>query len=312
MHRVIVPLVASLLALGCVVASAAVRQTGSPDLREAISKGASVANDFPMDFGAYVQGSDASLLDQLAATSTAHAPVPEGPYGWNLRIPTGTNHALLWYGQPYQLTAWEGVAMANTLNGLHDGELTRPIRLHFIVPRPSGDIDSCASWWDATGLHTVKPQVVDSAPHVVLTCDIPAIGAYTSLTIALDFDWQSAQTIDTLQGISAVAIENQNFPIVSLDVPLGDLGPAQELTVDVFTPAGATVIASTPEPHAVTPIEGRWVLSPDDSVFITRSDNFRRGLLGATEQLLLLAAGAFLAIGIERIFRDRSSAPHAA
>jgi hypothetical protein len=52
----------------------------------------------------------------------------------------------------------------------------------------------------------------------------------------------------------------------------------------------------------MNPIQGRWVLEPGDSLFVTHVDDFRRGLIDALGQLLLIGAGAFFAIAVERSF----------
>lgn len=308
LRRVLVPVCAALLAVGCILGAVAVGQRTEPDFADALRSGPTTKSDFPMDFGVYVTSSDASILQALAEVTAANALVPQPAPTWNVRFPTNTDEVLLWFGPADGMSLYEGVQTTSNRNGLWGGELTAPLTVHLVLPGSAHEIETCATWWDATGIHSVGAQIMADDPWTLVTCEIPAVGAFDSLHIAMAFDWIPFTADDSLTGMSTLAIENQAFPLLPTEIEptaIATFGFAQPLLVDVFTPQGWSVSGTTPDPTAANPIQARWLLQPGSSLFVTHVDNFKRGISEGLGQLLLIGAGAFFAIAVERTFKRR-------
>ncbi|MFD6699397.1 MULTISPECIES: hypothetical protein [unclassified Microbacterium] len=307
--RVLLPLTAAALAVGCILGAVALGQQSKPSYLDALRKGPTAEYDFPMDFGVYVTSSTAGELEGLAQATAVQARIPQPPSTWNVRFAT-TKQVLVWFGPADDMSLFEGIQTASNRSGLWHGDLTAPIKIQFVLPASARSVDTCASWWDAAGHHTVRAQVHADTPWEIVTCEIPAIGAFDSLQIAVAFDWGPPAVGNPLLGTSIFAIENQANPLLPFDVgpPTSEsFGNAQPLQVDVFSPAGSSVIETTPSPASQNPIEGRWVLSPGSSLFVAYVDDFRRSLSDGLGQLLLIGAGAFFAIAVERVFSSRNN-----
>jgi hypothetical protein len=306
--RVVVPILASALAVSCIMMSEALSRDSDPDIRATIAAGATSGSDFPMDYGVYLTPANKATINRLTDASMVDPPLPFPRPTWNLRFASVSDQLLLWYGPADQPSLYEGVQGLSNRNGLYDGALSVPLTVEFIVPKVTHELGSCVDWSDAAGhIHVIEPIVKDDAPWSLITCNIPAIGHFSTFTIGLDLTWSSSAVQSGFFPATTLGIENQSFPLVPTDADLGKLGDNQSLLVDVFIERDSEPIAMIPQPAVLNPLEARWLLKPGDSVFVRQVKSFDRSVGRGFEELLLIGAGAFFAVAVERLFRDRRS-----
>lgn len=193
------------------------------------------------------------------------------------------------------------------------------VTISFQVPEGAVPVDAngtsvergwCASWV-YQGLEDYAYFEVAIAPGnpTIFSCSIPRIAEVERLTVEASFAWAPSSASPNIAGKASYAVANPANTFYN-GLQFGAIeayARPQPYLFEFVNSAGVRLEGAEPQAVSSTARVSRWAVLPGSAAYLAVRSTPQSEFADLGYQMLLIAAGAFFAIGAERLFNKTRS-----